>query len=157
MRGASPRETDKRGTWSYHSVDGWYMSTSPEHDRTHTCHVKETRSERLTDTVQFGHKNITNPTLTHADKIMQAISACANALKGTSNGGTELERRQMEQLQQLANKAVEQGAIPASAIQPTGTREVGNTSSHQPVSSSHNTIITSHHAPSKLEADNDTA
>ena len=23
--------TDKRGTWAYHSVDGWYLSTSPEH------------------------------------------------------------------------------------------------------------------------------
>jgi len=87
------KKTDKRGTWSYHSVDEWYLSTSPEHYRTHMCHVKETRSKRLTDTVQFNHKNITNPTLTHTDKIMQAISACANALKGTSNVGTELEKR----------------------------------------------------------------
>ena len=24
-------KTDKRGTWAFHSVDGWYLSTSPEH------------------------------------------------------------------------------------------------------------------------------
>lgn len=24
-------KSDKRGTWSYHSVDGWYLFTSPEH------------------------------------------------------------------------------------------------------------------------------
>ena len=28
-------KTDKRGTWAYHSVDGWYLATSPEHYRTH--------------------------------------------------------------------------------------------------------------------------
>ena len=49
-------KTDKRGTWSYHSVDGWYLSTSPEHYRTHRCHIKSTKSERFTDTIQFNHK-----------------------------------------------------------------------------------------------------
>ena len=57
-------KTDKRGTWSYHTVDGWYLSTSPEHYRTHKCHIKETKLDRFSDTVQFQHKNITNPTIT---------------------------------------------------------------------------------------------
>jgi hypothetical protein len=43
----------KRGSWTYHCVDGWYLSTSPEHYRVHRCHIKSTRSERLSDTVQF--------------------------------------------------------------------------------------------------------
>ena len=29
------KKTDKRDTWAYHSVDGWYLDTSPEHYRTH--------------------------------------------------------------------------------------------------------------------------
>ena len=36
-----------------------------------------TRSERLTDTVQLQHKNITNPTISHADKVLAAILDCA--------------------------------------------------------------------------------
>ena len=66
-------KADSRGTWAYHTVDGWYINTSPEHYRTHTCHIKETRSERFSDTVDFKHKRITNPSITNADKVMVAI------------------------------------------------------------------------------------
>ena len=38
-------KTDKRGTWAYHSVDGWYLITSPEHYRTHNYRIKHTKSE----------------------------------------------------------------------------------------------------------------
>ena len=97
------KKMDKRGTWAYHSVDGWYLATSPEHYRTHLCHIKQTRSERLTDTTHFSHKNITRPTITHADKVMEAIPECAKAIKGigSSNGKDE-----MQQLRQLAEEAV---------------------------------------------------
>ena len=65
-------KTNKRGTWAYHSVDGWYLFTSPEHYRTHNCHIKHIKSEQLSNTVQFEHKRITNPTITHANKMMHA-------------------------------------------------------------------------------------
>ena len=42
-------KTGKRGTWAYHSVHGWYLATSPEHYRTHLCHIKTTNSERFTE------------------------------------------------------------------------------------------------------------
>merc|ERR1711923_236381 len=67
--------------WDLHSVDGWYLHTSNEHYRTHKCHVKGTRSERLSDTVQFLCKSITNPTKTVADKIMLAISHVADLVE----------------------------------------------------------------------------
>ena len=75
-------KSDARGTWAFHSIDGWYLSTSPEHYRTHRCHIKSTNSDRLSDTVVFQHKSITHPSLTPTDKLMQAVSACAAALKG---------------------------------------------------------------------------
>eukprot|EP00804_Cyclotella_cryptica_P009165 CCRYP_003221-RB/>CCRYP_003221-RB protein AED:0.37 eAED:0.37 QI:0/-1/0/1/-1/1/1/0/370 len=75
-------KSDARGTWAFHSIDGWYLSTSPEHYSTHRCHIKSTNSERLSDTVVFQHKSITHPSLTPTDKLMQAVSACAAALKG---------------------------------------------------------------------------
>ncbi len=75
-------KTGKRGTWAYHSVDGWYLFTSPEHYRTHNCHIRHTKSERLSDTVQFQHKRITNPTITHANKVMHALADCIKALQG---------------------------------------------------------------------------
>ena len=95
-------KTDKRGTWAFHSVDGWYIATSPEHYRTHRCHIKSTNSDRLSDTVQFQHKSITNPTATHADKLMQAIDDCNQVIKGTSNNIVDT---QLQLLQQVLQKA----------------------------------------------------
>ena len=68
------KKADKQGTWAYHSIDGWYLSTSLEHYQTHVYHIKHTNSERLLDTVQFKHKNITNPSLMYANKIMRVLS-----------------------------------------------------------------------------------
>ncbi|MGV7235206.1 MAG: hypothetical protein ACQ9ET_03015, partial [Nitrosomonadaceae bacterium] len=75
-------KTDKRGTWAYHSIDGWYIRTSPEHYRTQICIAKKTKESRATDTVQFNHKRITNPTLTHGDKIMKAVADCMKHVRG---------------------------------------------------------------------------
>ena len=73
--------TDKRGTWAYHTVDGWYLATLPEHYRTHRCHIKFTNRKLFIDTIHFNHKNLTRTTITHADKLMAAISDCARAIK----------------------------------------------------------------------------
>eukprot|EP00804_Cyclotella_cryptica_P002446 CCRYP_019168-RA/>CCRYP_019168-RA protein AED:0.13 eAED:0.13 QI:0/0/0/1/0.5/0.4/5/0/1227 len=41
---------DKRKTWGKHSMDGWYLKTSPEHYRCHVVFMKKTQSKRVTDT-----------------------------------------------------------------------------------------------------------
>eukprot|EP00804_Cyclotella_cryptica_P012279 CCRYP_013859-RA/>CCRYP_013859-RA protein AED:0.31 eAED:0.31 QI:0/0/0/0.8/0.25/0.2/5/0/913 len=76
------KKSDARSMWAFHSINGWYLSTSPEHYRTHRCRIKSTNSNRLSDTVVFQHKSITHPSLTPTDKLMQAVSACAASLKG---------------------------------------------------------------------------
>jgi hypothetical protein len=78
-------KTDKRGTWAYHSVDDWYLFTSPKHYCTHNCHIKHTKSKQLSNTVQFQHKRITNPTITHANKVMHALADCVKALHGMTS------------------------------------------------------------------------
>jgi len=35
--------------------------------------------------VQFQHKRITNPTITHADKVMHALADCIKALQGMTS------------------------------------------------------------------------
>ena len=84
----------------YHSLDGWYLATSPKHYRVHNCYVKTTQAERLTDTIQFKHKNITNPTISPHDKIMHALANCKEALKGMMNGNPD---QQMEELMTIVN------------------------------------------------------
>ena len=55
---------------------------SPGYYRTHLCHVKRTNRKRLSDAIQFSHKNITKPTMTYTDKVMEAIAECAKAIEG---------------------------------------------------------------------------
>jgi len=65
---------DKRKTWGEHSMDGWYLRTSPEHYRCHIVFVKKTQSKRVTDTVFFKHKYITQPEVKPADVIIKAYN-----------------------------------------------------------------------------------
>ena len=109
-------KTDKRGTWAYHSVDGWYLATFQEHYHTHLCHIKKTNSERFTNTAQFSHQKITKPTITHADKIMSAISDCTKAIKdiGRNDGADELQ-----QLLKLTEEAVKKNKDISKPENPT--------------------------------------
>ncbi len=94
-------KTDKQGTWAFHSVDKWYLFTSPEHYHTHNCHVKHTKSERLSDTVQFQHKRIINPSITHADKVMHALADCIKAIQGMT--GKDRHSLAMKDLQRIVD------------------------------------------------------
>ena len=93
-------EASKRRTWAPHSVDGYYLGTSPEHYRAHRIFVKATNAERITETVFFKHKYLTNPTVTHADRVVQAAKELHNALNKKKQG---MERATMEGLRELSN------------------------------------------------------
>jgi hypothetical protein len=95
---------DNSGTWAERSIDGWYLGTSSEHYRCHIIHVKKTNSERISDTVFFKHKYITQPTLTKVDTVVRAINDLTCALKGARNthGMQQIERLKM--IYKLLNK-----------------------------------------------------
>lgn len=76
---------NNRRTWAPHSTDGWYLRTSAEHYRCHVVFVKKTRSERISDTVHFDHKHITQPTLTPTDIIVKTLQDLTNTIKRTNN------------------------------------------------------------------------
>jgi len=88
---------DNRGMWAERSIDGWYLGTSLEHYQCHIIHVKKTKSERISDTVFFKLKYITQPTLTPIDTVVKAIDDLTHALKGTRNthGMQQIERLKM--------------------------------------------------------------
>jgi hypothetical protein len=85
--------SERRRSWAANSSDGWYLRTSPEHYRCHVIYCKNTRSERISDTVHFKHKYITEPTLTPEDTIVKALNNLTQALKDKRNkkGSEELD------------------------------------------------------------------
>jgi hypothetical protein len=112
------KKADKQGTWAYHSNNGWYLSTSPDHYCTHLCHIKNTSSNRLLDTVHFKHKHITNPTLMHANKIMQVLSHCAQLLKGKDTTATDQELQDLQRLVEVTQANLLQQASGNSPARP---------------------------------------
>ncbi len=76
---------DRRGMWAEHITNGCYIGTSNEHYQCYKIYVKKTRSVRISDTVFFKHKHITQPTLTQMDAIFKAINDLIHALKGRKN------------------------------------------------------------------------
>ncbi len=100
----------RRGTWAEHSTDGWYIGTSMEHYRCHRIYVKKTRSERISDTVFFKHKYITQPTVTPADIIVKALDDLTQALKGRRNVSCAVEIEALEKIDELLNNIPKQVA-----------------------------------------------
>jgi hypothetical protein len=47
------QSSERRAIWAANLIDGWYLQTSPEHYQCHIIYVKQTKSERVSDTVFF--------------------------------------------------------------------------------------------------------
>ena len=67
-------------------MDGWYLGTSPHHYRSDIINVKGTKADRVSETVLFKHKYLTNPTVTHVDKVVDAARALYEAFSNKKQG-----------------------------------------------------------------------
>ena len=73
-----------RGTYETHTKTGYYLGASWDHYRCHRIWVKDTRSERVGQTVFFKHKYITQPRITTADALLRASEDICDALLNTA-------------------------------------------------------------------------
>ena len=71
----------ERNSWSFHGRDGWYVGFAPEHYRCVTCFVSETRSEVISDTVQFFPHKINMPACTTDAFLKKAALDIVTLLK----------------------------------------------------------------------------
>ena len=77
-------KTGQRGSWSFHSENGWYIGPAPNHYRCVKCYIPSTRHERIADTVTFFPKVIPFPAVTLDDFLRQAASDIISILKNPS-------------------------------------------------------------------------
>ncbi len=75
------QSSKRHATWAANSIHGWYLQTSPKHYQCHVIYMKQTKSERVSDTVIFKTKYITQSTITPADTIIKALNNLTQALK----------------------------------------------------------------------------
>ncbi len=115
------KSNERRGTWADNAIDGWYLQTSPKHYRCLIVYVKNTRSKRVSDTVHFKHKYITQPTLTPEDTIVKAINDLTHALKESRNTKGILQIKALLKMDELFHKQLTSTAKatePLQEIQP---------------------------------------
>ena len=92
---------ERRHSWEERSLDGWYLQTSMEHYRCHRIYIKKTRNERISNTVTFKHRYITQPQVTPVDVAIQAIKDLAKTLKPTKEKQHEDELDALQKLEEL--------------------------------------------------------
>ena len=76
-------KTSQRKSWAPHGEEGWYIGPALEHYRCYQIYVPKTRSERITDTVEFFPTKYTVPTITANDIITRAARNIVTALHDT--------------------------------------------------------------------------
>ncbi len=84
--------------------------------------LKNTRSKRVSDTVHFKHKYITQPTLTPEDTIVKALDDLTHALKESRNTKGILQIKALLKMDELFNKQLTSTAKatePPQEIQPS--------------------------------------
>jgi hypothetical protein len=102
--------TNRRKTWDPRALHGWYLGTSPEHYRCHIIFCQKTRSERISDTVFFQHRYITQPTVTPEDQIVKAIGDLTSALRQRKNIKGDAEMEGLQRLRDILNNVKPQEA-----------------------------------------------
>jgi hypothetical protein len=90
--------TNRQKTWDAHSLNGWYLGTSPKHYRCHNIFCTKTRAERISDTVFFQHWYLTQPVVTPADATIDAMKNLQSVIK---NGPGNFKREEIDILRQM--------------------------------------------------------
>jgi hypothetical protein len=80
--------------------------------------VKETKAVRITDTLLFHHKEITQPTVTVADALVTAAAVLAETVK--TNMAKDLSKLNLSELERLAN-ILHEAALKTSEANATKT------------------------------------
>jgi hypothetical protein len=89
--------SERQGTWAANTINGCYLHTSPEHYQCHRIYVKKTKNERISGTVFFKYRYLTQPTVTPANTIIKTLGDLTQALKGRRN------MKGIEQIKALSN------------------------------------------------------
>ena len=125
---------NRRKTFGEHSSDGWYIKTSPEHYRAHVVFVKATRAKRITDTVFFKHKYITQPTVTKADAIVAAYRKLTDAINGIQHSQDDAHIEALQRIQDTFKPGNTMPIEQYGQLRPRAVQEKNNelTSDHRP-------------------------
>ena len=105
----------RRKSFAQHCSKGWVLGTSPEHYWAWIHWTKTTRSTRISATMFFKHKYITNPSLTPTDAIIAAAVNLAHTIKHNmpEQYRSQLKKNDLSKLQQILKRTTESARVQA--------------------------------------------
>ncbi|OEU20461.1 hypothetical protein FRACYDRAFT_181335 [Fragilariopsis cylindrus CCMP1102] len=59
----------ERGSWSNHGSHGFYIERAPHHYRNYTCYMRDTKQNRISNTVEFFPSQCSLPKVTPIDRL----------------------------------------------------------------------------------------
>jgi hypothetical protein len=116
---------DKRKSWDFRARDGYNIGPALEHYRCYRAIDAKTKAELVSDTVEFLHSYLTQPTVTPADRITHALQLLAATIKQALPIVTANQLKALEDLQGLFDTWRHQQAPPSDPISlaPEATEE----------------------------------
>ena len=75
------KKPSMRNTWDFCKKDGWSLGCSLEHYRCQHVAPKETKAFQISDTLEYQHHYLTQPTLPPEDCVLHGLQTLKCALK----------------------------------------------------------------------------
>ena len=93
-----------RGTWDVHGKDAFYLGPALEHYRCYKVYVRDTKSERIGDTIEFFPAYAKMPAISSQDIVAHAAEQLSHALQHPHPATPyhQFGAKQIQALQQLA-------------------------------------------------------
>lgn len=121
---------DNRRSWAPHAVDAWYLGPATQHYRCYRTYVWSTKTERISDTVEwkpkhvlFPHQNTSEQILSGTQQIIRALQAQASE-PSPSLPLTNEQGQALHHLCEILTPTPDAPAPPPLAPPPTTTRNI---------------------------------
>ena len=93
-----------RHLWDFRGAVGWNVGVALQHYRCHTIVAKSTRAAQVSDTVEFRHNYLTQPTVTPMDRIFHGMTTLTCALYKTPTIACDSQLALIQALHQVIQR-----------------------------------------------------
>ena len=124
----------ERGSWSNHGSHGFYIERAPHHYRNYTCYMRDTKQNRISNTVEFFPSHCSLPKVTPIDRLTLVLQDLHQVLSQPPsyfpflNQGTDLHTA-ITAIQKILCLQVDDTATkaPTSPVPPPRVETINNT------------------------------
>ena len=93
---------DNHKSWNFHSQKGYYLFTSGKHYHTNNIFMKDTKVERLSDTVASQYPAVL--AISHTDRIVNTVTVLITLIEGMTKSIPKRARNKNGDAQRLASQ-----------------------------------------------------